>query len=311
VDEVIELTRLGNLAAVSMVADGPRLVTRFARNSALVLTDEHVPGLNRLAIGPEEDPIRLLGEWAEIANERGHPWRATFTSHVAAALAPQAERLGLTPLGETRLMVLRPEAALMASCDYTIERSTGPQAVEAMAALLSRSLDPSSGFPADALMRAFHGTSGGESGIFIGSRDGLPMSTVTAIRTGETVGIWRMATAREFQRKGVRRALLARVINLYWILGATRFYLRASEAGSGPARRAALSTKASDSRRSDITPSGSSDAEASGGYLAQIGHCTLCHTPIGLDGQPDYANRLGAGGRRPWRCRCPVIISRT
>ena len=35
---------------------------------------------------------------------------------------------------------------------------------------------------------------------------------------------------------------------------------------------------------------------AYGAYLAKLGHCMQCHTPIGADGKRDVANRLGAGG---------------
>ncbi len=35
---------------------------------------------------------------------------------------------------------------------------------------------------------------------------------------------------------------------------------------------------------------------AYGAYLASMGHCMLCHTPVGPDGQRDYAHQLGAGG---------------
>jgi mono/diheme cytochrome c family protein len=35
---------------------------------------------------------------------------------------------------------------------------------------------------------------------------------------------------------------------------------------------------------------------AYGAYLGSMGHCMLCHTPIGANGQRDYAHRLGAGG---------------
>jgi mono/diheme cytochrome c family protein len=38
------------------------------------------------------------------------------------------------------------------------------------------------------------------------------------------------------------------------------------------------------------------DKVAYGAYLGQLGHCVLCHTPIGANGQRDYANHLGAGG---------------
>jgi mono/diheme cytochrome c family protein len=38
------------------------------------------------------------------------------------------------------------------------------------------------------------------------------------------------------------------------------------------------------------------DRVAYGSYLGSLGHCMLCHTPLGPEGQRDYAHRLGAGG---------------
>ncbi len=38
------------------------------------------------------------------------------------------------------------------------------------------------------------------------------------------------------------------------------------------------------------------DLVAYGAYLAKLGHCMQCHTPVGADGKRDFANRLGAGG---------------
>jgi mono/diheme cytochrome c family protein len=38
------------------------------------------------------------------------------------------------------------------------------------------------------------------------------------------------------------------------------------------------------------------DLVAYGGYLGSMGHCMLCHTPMGANGQRDYEHRLGAGG---------------
>jgi mono/diheme cytochrome c family protein len=38
------------------------------------------------------------------------------------------------------------------------------------------------------------------------------------------------------------------------------------------------------------------DKIAYGAYLAGMGHCLLCHTPIGAGGQRDFAHRSGAGG---------------
>jgi mono/diheme cytochrome c family protein len=45
------------------------------------------------------------------------------------------------------------------------------------------------------------------------------------------------------------------------------------------------------------------DKLAYGKYLADIGHCMECHTPMGPAGMPDYENHFGAGGfefHGPW-----------
>lgn len=47
---------------------------------------------------------------------------------------------------------------------------------------------------------------------------------------------------------------------------------------------------------------GGGDPVRRGFYLATIGHCMECHTPV-VDGQPDFAHRMGAGGQQfpgPW-----------
>jgi mono/diheme cytochrome c family protein len=45
------------------------------------------------------------------------------------------------------------------------------------------------------------------------------------------------------------------------------------------------------------------EKRAYGEYLANIGHCMECHTPLGEDGMLDFANQFGAGGfefHGPW-----------
>lgn len=52
-----------------------------------------------------------------------------------------------------------------------------------------------------------------------------------------------------------------------------------------------------------VTAPSRDDKVAYGEYLATIGHCMECHTPMGDNGQRDYADRLGAGGEEfpgPW-----------
>ena len=46
----------------------------------------------------------------------------------------------------------------------------------------------------------------------------------------------------------------------------------------------------------DVPEVSRTETVAYGAYLANLGHCMLCHTPAGADGKRDYAHRLGAGG---------------
>jgi GNAT superfamily N-acetyltransferase len=67
--------------------------------------------------------------------------------------------------------------------------------------------------------------------VYLASRDGEAMSTVTATHHGATAGIWRMATPPAHRRKGVGRALLTSVMEGLSRVGVARSYLLATEAG--------------------------------------------------------------------------------
>src|SRR5260221_630088 len=67
--------------------------------------------------------------------------------------------------------------------------------------------------------------------VFIASRGGSPMSTVTVTRSGTTAGIWSMATPPASQGQGVGRALLTGVLDAQRRAGVERFFLFATEAG--------------------------------------------------------------------------------
>jgi len=217
-----------------MMAGAPRLATRFAENSALVASGEPSPFLNRLAIGPGGDPERFLIEGVAAAIQGGHPSTVVFTPEIAAALARPAQRLGLVPHDDLPLMVLAPKADLAGPESVgTIRRATQLHSIETTVTLLLRSLDAPGGFTTQSILRTIDVGSMAKQGvsIFLCDKDGLPASTVTAVHHRESVGLWRMATSREFQRQGIGRALLLDVIDFYRARGATRFYLNATKAG--------------------------------------------------------------------------------
>jgi ribosomal protein S18 acetylase RimI-like enzyme len=227
-DEVGELAQISGLAIAALFAGAPRLHQQFGENSALVLTGEPATVLNVLMIGPENDPANILADGVGIARQRGHPLTTFFTAHVAASLIPHAERLGFTRLGEVPLMVLRPKTATIVPDACVVSRATDVATLERAIELRSQGR-----YPIDAVRRTVNpGTSTTQKvEIYVGSREGMAMSTVTATESGDTVGIWWMATGAKYQRKGVGRALLSHVINEYQRRGASRFYLIASKSG--------------------------------------------------------------------------------
>jgi ribosomal protein S18 acetylase RimI-like enzyme len=67
--------------------------------------------------------------------------------------------------------------------------------------------------------------------IYVGISNGAAVSTLTVTASGDTAGIWFMATAESHRRQGVGRSLLSQAIALYRNRGIERFYLSATDAG--------------------------------------------------------------------------------
>jgi GNAT superfamily N-acetyltransferase len=228
-DEFAELTRLSSRAVAAMLSGAPRLHRQFTPDSALILTGEPLPVLNVLVIGPEADPEKILTDGVTIARRDKHPLMVVFSYHVAASLAPEARQLGLVPLGEIPLMVHRSPTTVTAPEGCTVERATDWPMIEHAAALRARASD----VPVAPILRTLDPATLAEHGveIFVGSREGVPMSTVTATHFGATTGIWWMATPPEYQRQGVGRSLLAQVMEKCRHRGAKRIFLGTSAAG--------------------------------------------------------------------------------
>jgi ribosomal protein S18 acetylase RimI-like enzyme len=227
-DEVTELTRTSGHALAAMMAGAPRLHLLFHRNASLILSREPLAVLNVLLIGPAADAVARLEASVETARQHRHPLTAMFTSHVAAALTPYAKCLGLVTLGEMPLMVLEEGVALTVSLQCSVERATDRLAIERAVALRAEGR-----FPIEPIKRTVDPAAPAKQhvGIFIGSRGGAPMSTVTVTQADDTVGIWWMATPAKHQHMGFGRSLLTQVIAEYRRRGASRFYLGGSEAG--------------------------------------------------------------------------------
>src|SRR5206468_13097653 len=112
-------------ACVAMLGEAPGFELRMARNCVLALSGEPLADLNMLSVGPNTDAEAFLTEAMDRVTARGLPLLAMLSPHVAQALAPIAERLGLTAAGTAPLMVLRGDAPVRANRACDIRRALG------------------------------------------------------------------------------------------------------------------------------------------------------------------------------------------
>jgi GNAT superfamily N-acetyltransferase len=228
-EETEELIRLCVRALVAQMSAAPGFELHMTRNCVLGLTNEPLADFNMLTLGPDPDAGAFLIRSIARARERGLPLLATMSPHVAPALAPVAEGLGLTPVGTAPLMVLRAGTAVRPSRPTKVVRALGPDLVGIAGDLAAAAFDA----PRDVIARCIDVVLTETAGVetYIAWGDDGPMSAVSVTPTGNTAGISLMATPPEHQRKGMGRALLSRVIDDYRSRGVERFYLTATEAG--------------------------------------------------------------------------------
>jgi ribosomal protein S18 acetylase RimI-like enzyme len=228
-DEVLEINRLTARGVVALIAEAPGLLVRMTRSSALLMSGENVPDLNLLLVGPDGEPEHFLNEAIETARGCGLPLVAAFTPHVARALAPCADRLGLTPAGTLPMMVLRAMAPIAPSRASKVEQVSNASQGAVAGDLQARAFD----LPRQSIARVFDASRTEASPVetFIGSDGGAPSTTISFVRTGTSAGIWMMATDPMQQRRGAGRALLTQLLEQYRRAGVRRFYLNTSPAG--------------------------------------------------------------------------------
>jgi ribosomal protein S18 acetylase RimI-like enzyme len=227
-NEFIELGRLSGQAVGAVMAGAPGLHTRFTENCAVIFSGEPYPAMNMIfaGLGAETEDVLLTS--AALACRRGHPALALITQEAPAGASALASTCGYTLAGQMPLMVLRKDALsgavhiceLVPAVDDALVsraialRSAGRYSIESM----KRTVNPS--MIVDPTVE-----------IFVGISHGDAVSTVTVTASGDTAGIWFMATAKSHRRQGIGRSLLSQAIALYRNRGIERFYLSATDAG--------------------------------------------------------------------------------
>jgi GNAT superfamily N-acetyltransferase len=184
-----------------MVDDGPQAADR-ARELVADLESRDLPGILLAAAGAGDD------------------------------VAAVAESLDLARVGVGPWMVCRPERPTSGEHGYRVERVTTDAQLQDAYVLMADAFAPYD-FTIDVWNHVF-GTRVFDpslANVFIAYRDDEPFSSVTTAGSGETIGIWNMATPVVRQRQGAGRAVLEQAMAWYQERGATTFYLMASPEG--------------------------------------------------------------------------------
>ncbi len=230
-DEARFLWRLAGEGFALFFRSAPGYEARLTPYASLILSGEPVADLNYAVIDEGPEAEKRLREFGEVLRARDLPVVAIITGAVADRLAPTARELGLQHVGSVPLMVYRPQNSgpHFAQEAYQVEPVESEQGLQESGDLVARAFD----LPRESVSRAFGPLllDTPEVKIFLAHNNGTPVSSVMTTGTGPTVGIWTMATPREYQRKGAGRAVLEHAISYHAKQGAELFYLLATEAG--------------------------------------------------------------------------------
>jgi ribosomal protein S18 acetylase RimI-like enzyme len=197
--------------------------------AVLALSGEPVADLNYIMIGAGPDPAARLREFGALVHARQLPVVAMLSAAVADALAPVARDLGLTHAGGMPLMTHTGQGAPRAERQVTVTRVESDAELRTANGIMARAFS----LPEDAMQRAWGPAVLDAPGfaLFLARQDATPVSAVATSRHGAIVGIWCMATAPEYRRRGAGGALLTQVMAGHHASGARLFYLGATEAG--------------------------------------------------------------------------------
>lgn len=193
----------------------------------LALTGERLADLNMACVFEGPRGPSLLARYARSAREVDVPLIVVL-EHADDELVDQARGLGAEDAGGIPIMVWSdgPAAAIVTSDDARPVAATDELA--SVIALMAEafSLDLTMCLSALAPLYGVEGVT-----FWLCEREGEILGTGVGIRSGETVGVYSMATPRRHQRQGVGRAVLSTLMANYLADGVTEFYLGATPAG--------------------------------------------------------------------------------
>jgi GNAT superfamily N-acetyltransferase len=208
--------------------DGAEVTVRG--NAILGITGGPTADFNMALFDESHDDVAVIEEFIGRLTARGLQGLFMMSTTAGGRLGPVAASKGLAHAGKSALMVLPATALGTSSADFAIERVTDSAGMAVVADLVASAFELDRTwcgrtFVAPSLL----GAPGVE--FFIARRGDEAMSTVTTTGTGDTIGIWSMATPPQKQRQGAGRAALLAAMGYHRNRGAETFYLCATAAG--------------------------------------------------------------------------------
>jgi GNAT superfamily N-acetyltransferase len=217
------------IEALTIMSRGaPEPEASLRPGSGFVLTGHPLPGPNTALLSGGGVELETLRDFAERTRIRGLPCVLYVWPELVDEVAPVAHELGFSSSPTMPLMVFEPDAEVPQHDAADVEIFTGANAHADFIQLATAfGVSPE-------IRRQYFGLDmldGPGIEIFSARYQGQPVSTVTTVRGGSTVGIWIMGTPPEHQRKGFGYALLSAAINQYRARGVRQFYLISTAAG--------------------------------------------------------------------------------
>jgi GNAT superfamily N-acetyltransferase len=211
---------------------GDRYDLRLSPDAAQLIGGMPAAFANWLLIDEGPQASRRARDLVSEIEARNLPGILVVAAAATDSVTPVANELDLVSVGTAPWMVCRPEQVSTDERQFRVERVATDAQLQAAYALMVDAF-ASYDYTLDVWNNVFgsHVYNPSLANLFVAYRGDEPFSAVTTTGSGETIGIWSMATPTVKQRQGAGRAALEQAMAWHLERGAKTFYLMASDEG--------------------------------------------------------------------------------
>lgn len=224
------------IASMAFVVAGVEgAVVRHGEGVVLIASGLPVRLFNQVLIEGDDPAPVAIANAVETMRQRGEDFVVNLRMGLDDAVLPVLNELGLVPLSA------RPWMPGMALHPLSAGAAPGPtdgheiRLVADQAGLDDHILAAAIGFEMDeTLVRTIMGgalRAAGDIAVYVGYTDGEPVTSGLGVRTGQTIGVYNVATVPSARRRGYGAAMTARIADDGVSAGCDVAILQASEMG--------------------------------------------------------------------------------